>query len=70
MPENSHLNGSEEGGYFWTLKMEFPGVPDLDDRQITHLIGVRLKHLLSDVLGGCFGPPSCFFSYIEVPKTP
>ena len=31
MPENGHLNGSQEGGekgYFWTLKMEFPGFPD------------------------------------------
>ena len=31
MPENGHLNGSQEGGekgYFWTLKMGFPGFPD------------------------------------------
>ena len=28
----------------------------LDDRQITHLIGVRLKDLLYDFCRGCFGP--------------
>ena len=31
MPENGHLNGSQEGGekgYFWTLKMGFPRLPD------------------------------------------
>ena len=30
MPENGHLNGSQDGGakgYSWTLKMEFPGFP-------------------------------------------
>ena len=30
MPRNGHLNGSHAGGqkgYFWTLKMEFPGFP-------------------------------------------
>ena len=31
MAENGHLNGSWSGGgeigYFWTLKMEFPGFP-------------------------------------------
>ena len=26
-----------------------------DDRQITHLIGVRLEHLLYDFLGGVLG---------------
>ena len=31
--------------------------PDLsDDRQITHLICVRLRHLLYDFFRGCFGP--------------
>ena len=30
--------------------------PKLDDRQITHLICVRLRHLLYDFLRGCFGP--------------
>ena len=32
MPENGHLNGSQDGGEkgnFWTLKMEFPGFPDV-----------------------------------------
>ena len=33
----------------------------LDDRQITHLICVFLRHLPSDFFRGCFGPPSCFF---------
>ena len=28
----------------------------LDDRQITHLICVRLKHLLYDFSRGCYGP--------------
>ena len=31
MPENGHLNGSQDGGekgYFWTLKMDFPSFPD------------------------------------------
>ena len=28
----------------------------LDDRQITHLICVRLRHLLYDFSRGCFGP--------------
>ena len=28
----------------------------IDDRQITHLICVRLKHLLYDFFRGCFGP--------------
>ena len=31
MPKNGLLNGSQEGGekgYFWTLKMGFPGFPD------------------------------------------
>ena len=29
MPENGHLNGlGGEKGYFWTLKMGFPGFPE------------------------------------------
>ena len=28
----------------------------IDDRQITHLICVRLKHFLYDFFRGCFGP--------------
>ena len=28
----------------------------LDDRQITHLICVRLRHVLYDFFRGCFGP--------------
>ena len=32
----------------------------VDDRQITHLICVRLKHLLYDFLGGVLGPPVVF----------
>ena len=42
----------------------------LDYRQITHLICVRLKHLLYDFWGGCFVPPSCCFSFIKGPKCP
>ena len=44
----------------------------LGDRQITHLIGVRLTYLLNDFLGGggCFGPLSCCFSYRKGPKHP
>ena len=34
----------------------FPSLILLDDRQITHLIAVRLKHLLYDIFRGCFGP--------------
>ena len=33
-----------------------PAFVKLDDRQITHLICVRLKHLLYDFLRGCYGP--------------
>ena len=33
----------------------------LDDRQIAHLICVRLKHFLYDFFGGCLRPPSCCF---------
>ena len=40
----------------------------LDDRQITHLIGVRLKHLLYDFLGGVLGLFPVVFLY-KVPKT-
>ena len=32
------------------------GLELLDDRQITHLICVRLRHLLYDSFRGCFGP--------------
>ena len=42
----------------------------IDDRPITHLIGVRLKHLLYDFFRGVVGPPSCCFSYINGPKHP
>ena len=42
----------------------------LDDRQMTHLICVRLRHLLYAFLGaGGFGPSSCCFSFIKRPKT-
>ena len=33
-----------------------PLISRLDNRQITHLICVRLKHLLYDFLGGDYGP--------------
>ena len=36
------------GGIFWGR--------EVDDRQITHLISVRLEHLLYDFFRGCFGP--------------
>ena len=45
-------------------------VASVDERQITHLICVRLKHLLYDFFRGYFGPPSCCFSYIKNPKHP
>ena len=41
----------------------------LDDRQITHLICVRLKHLLYDFLGGVSGLLPVV-SYIKCPKHP
>ena len=47
-----------------TLRAPQPRKAYIDDRQITHLICVRLKHLLYDFFRGCFGPPSCCFSYI------
>ena len=34
----------------------FAEFPEVDDRQTTHLICVRLEHLLYDFLRGCFGP--------------
>ena len=40
----------------------------LDDRQITHLISVRLKSFLYDFFGGVWGLGS--FSYIKGPKHP
>ena len=42
----------------------------LDDRHITHLICVCVKHLLCDFLRGCFGPSSCCFSHIKAQNTP
>ena len=49
-------------------------VLDLDDRQIAHLICVRLKHLLHLFWGGGggFGPPFCgfFFFFIKDTKHP
>ena len=46
------------------------GFSRLDDRQIAHLVCVRLKHLLYDFFGCVLGPPSCCFSYIKGPKHP
>ena len=43
----------------------------LGDRQITHLICVRLKHLLYDLLGGVLGlVPVVFFLTKKRPKHP
>ena len=41
----------------------------LDNRQITHLICVRLKHLLYDLLGGVLGLLPVLFLY-KRPTTP
>ena len=30
--------------------------PFIDNRQISHLVDVRLRHLLYDFFRGCFGP--------------
>ena len=40
----------------------------IDNRQMTHLICVGLKHSLYDFFRGCFGPPSCYFPFIKGPK--
>ena len=42
----------------------------LDDRQITHLICVRLRHFLCDFLWGCFGPFYIRKTTGRRPKTP
>ena len=43
--------------YCALVQNQFSDTPmKLDDRQITHLICVRLKHLLYDFLGGVLGP--------------
>ena len=49
---------------FCVLKFVF-----LDDRQITHLICVRLKHLLFDFWGGVWASFLLLFFYRR-PKTP
>ena len=41
----------------------------IDDRQITHLIGVRLKHLLYD-FWGVFWASFLLISYLKSPKHP
>ena len=63
--------GDQRGFVFCTGRKGSQALPSLDDRQITHLICVCLRHLLYDFLRGCFGPPSfcCCFSY-QRPKTP
>ena len=61
---------------FWLLapRLLLPGPrnpnPNLDDRQITHLICVRLKHLLYDILGGCLGASFLLFFLYKRPKAP
>ena len=60
--ENGVLNAS----HGFTVRRPW----QLEDRQITHLICVRLKHLQYDFLGGCFGPPSCCFLLYKSPKHP
>ena len=42
----------------------------LDDRQITHLICVRLKHLLYDFLGGVLGLLPVVFLVKKALNTP
>ena len=38
------------------VKAHLPKPPFLDDRQITHLTCIRLRHLLYDFFRGGFGP--------------
>ena len=45
-------------------------VPCLDDRQITHLICVRLKLLLYDFLGGIWGILRVVFPLEKAQSTP
>ena len=40
------------------------GQSSLDDRQITHLICVRLRHLLYDFLGGVLGLLPVVFPFL------
>ena len=42
----------------------------IDDRRITHLICVRLRHLLYDFLGGALGPFLMFFLYKRAKAPP
>ena len=48
----------------------FCETPSLDDRQITHLICVCLKHFLYDFLRGVFWAFFLLFSYIKAQNTP
>ena len=43
---------------------------NLDDRQITHLINVRLRHLLYDFLGGVLGLLPVVSLFKKRPKHP
>ena len=43
-----------QGGFRGEVQMNFLAPFAFDDRQITHLICVRLKHLLYDLSSGCF----------------
>ena len=52
------------------MSSEFAVVCILDDRQITHLICVRLKHLQNDFLGGVLGLLPVVFLKKKTPNTP
>ena len=52
--EKRHVKTGQNMWVF--VKRGFCALPKIDDRQITHLICVRLKHLLYDLFRGCFGP--------------
>ena len=60
--ENGVLNAS----HGFTVRRPW----QLEDRQITHLICVRLKHVLYDFLGGVLGLLPVVFLFTETQNTP
>ena len=65
----SRFSGLGDGSPKSAVKIAVRSKFYLDDRQITHLICVRLKHLLYDFLGGVLGLLPVVFLYRR-PQTP
>ena len=55
MRQNVSCVIGKRGTFQNASKMRGTPLGEIDDRQITHLICVRLKHLLYDFLGGVLG---------------